>query len=124
MNHILGLSIASSTLLLPGPREHRAGPCLCEHPTDLLLWSKCLQSAFGREKLWGTARGVREKQGNCLSAPLCQRHPEHSQSWVSLLRLAREHTQPVGRGLQRAWGWGGLDLLCIIAPNTWGLGGS
>lgn len=37
---------------------------------------------------------------------------------------ARGHAQPVGRGLRRARSWGGLDLLCIIAPNTWGLGGS
>lgn len=63
MNHILGLSIASSTSLHPGPREHRAGPCLCEHPSDLLLQSKCLQSAFGRAKLLGTARGVQEQRG-------------------------------------------------------------
>lgn len=80
MNHILGLSIVSSTLLHPGPREHRAGPCLCEHPTDLLLQSKCLQSTFGREKLWGTARGVQEQQGNRLSAPLCPGLAEHPQS--------------------------------------------
>lgn len=101
MNHIVGLSIASSTLLHPGPREHRAGPCLCEHPSDLLLQSKCLQSAFGREKLWGTARGVQEQQGNRLSAPLCLGHAKHPQSWVSLPCLGREHSQPVGRGLQR-----------------------
>lgn len=85
MNHVLGLSIASSTLLHPGPREHRAGPCLCEHPSDLLLQSKCLQSAFGREKLWGTARGVQEQQGNRSIVPGASRAPavlDLSRAWA------------------------------------------
>lgn len=53
-----------------------------------------------------------------------QGQAEHPQPWVPLPCPARKHAQPVGRALQRARGWGGLDLLCIIAQSAWGLGGS
>lgn len=60
---VLGLSIASDASLHPRLGEPSSSPCSCEHPSDLLLQTKCLQSAFVREKPWETAKARRGKEG-------------------------------------------------------------